>query len=187
MTVSDSIKPASQNAGAPAWLMPDEIGRLPGFARSRPALQKKWPCLQLEQRSEAACNDELANHALTLEGVLEVPPPLKAPGRAFALTSDYAKGQPEAFIYEPVFLILRPDGSIHLSLRPEWAQRVVDLGWATVHPFARYMAGAVPPQSLVIFAPLNDLECASVKDILNASYAYAHGRIGNEILPDTRW
>jgi hypothetical protein len=86
-----------------------------------------------------------------------------------------------------VWLIVRPEGSLHLTLRPEWAQKVVSKGWGTVHPFARYMAGAVPPQSLVIFAPRDSREFAVVTRIIEASHGYATGRIRNIALPDTRW
>ncbi|MGA7998086.1 MAG: hypothetical protein WCA28_24740 [Bradyrhizobium sp.] len=67
------------------------------------------------------------------------------------------------------------------------AQKVVSKGWGTVHPFARYMAGAVPPQNLVIFAPRDSREFAVVTRIIEASHGYATGRIGNIALPDTRW
>jgi hypothetical protein len=76
---------------------------------------------------------------------------------------------------------------MHLGLRPEWAQKVVNHGWATIHPFARYMAGAVPPQSLVVFSPQNRAEMAIAMRIAEAAHGYAVGRIGNVILPDSRW
>jgi hypothetical protein len=49
------------------------------------------------------------------------------------------------------------------------------------------MAGAVPPQSLVVFAPQNRAEMAIAMRIAKAAHGYAVGRIGDVILPDTRW
>lgn len=52
---------------------------------------------------------------------------------------------------------------------------------------ARYMAGAVPPQSLVVYAPRDGAELAVATRIAEAAQGYAMGRIGDLILPDTRW
>jgi hypothetical protein len=150
-------------------------------------LAPKWPCHQLEDISPEGYVDRLALRALGLEGVEEELPPMDVTGRAFALDSAHAKGQPESCIFASIWMILRPEGSLHLALRPEWAQKVVSKGWGTVHPFARYMAGAVPPQSLVIYAPRDPREFTVVARIIEAAHGYATGRIGNVVLPDTRW
>ena len=124
---------------------------------------------------------------MRLTGVVPADTPLGSPGLGFGLEADCARGQPEAFISAPCWVNLRPDGSMHLGLRPEWAQKVVNHGWATIHPFARYMAGAIPPQSLVVFAPQSRRELSVALRIAEAAHGYAMGRIGNVILPDTRW
>ena len=49
------------------------------------------------------------------------------------------------------------------------------------------MAGAVPPQSLVVYAPRDDRELGVVTHIAAAAHAYAIGRVGDIVLPDTRW
>lgn len=153
-----------------------------------PRLSPKWPCHQLEEAAPSVHVGRLASRALALAGVLEATPaPLDVAGRAFALDEDHAKGQPESYVFAPVWLIIRPEGSLHLTLRPEWAQKVVSKGWGAVHPFARYMAGAVPPQSLVVYAPRDPSEFAVVARILEAAHAYATGRIGAIALPDSRW
>ncbi|MFC5326249.1 luciferase domain-containing protein [Bradyrhizobium oligotrophicum] len=163
------------------------LRRLAARSGSAPRLAPTWPCRQLDDTSPAGYAAQLASSAGALTGVAEVPAPLNAIGRAFALDDAHAMGQPEAFIFAPIWLIVRPDGSLHLSLRPEWAQKVVAKGWGTVHPFARYMAGAVPPQSLVIYAPRDDDELAICRRIMNAAHCYATGRIGEVALPDSRW
>ncbi len=177
----------SRSRDVPVWSMAPPLRRMAWRRGRPPALAPKWPCHQLEDISPDDYADRLALCASTLEGVEEALPPLDARGRAFALDDAHAKGQPESYVFAPVWLIVRPEGSLHLTLRPEWAQKVVSKGWGTVHPFARYMAGAVPPQSLVIFAPRDSREFAVVARIIEASHGYATGRIGNIALPDTRW
>ena len=151
-----------------------------------PRLDPRWPCHQRDD----VCSEyagRLALHVLALPGVEEAEPPLNAAGRAFALDEAHGKGQPESYVFAPIWLIMRPEGSLHLTLRPQWAQKVVSKGWATVHPFARYMAGAVPPQSLVAYAPRSALEFAVVGRIVEAAHTYASGRFGSIALPDSRW
>lgn len=167
--------------------MPRGLRRMSARQGERPALDAAWPCLQRDQQSPEEIRSELSNFCLSLEGSDAAQPPFDAPGEAYALTRDLARGQPEAFLEEPVWANLRPDGALHLGLKPEWAQKVMDKGWATIHPFARYMAGAVPPQSLLIFAPRDARELATVKRIADAAHGYAMGRIEGVILPDTRW
>jgi len=171
----------------PIWSMAPALRRMARRQGDPPPLAQAWPCHQLADISPDDYADRLAVWASTLEGVEEAAPPLDATGRALALDGDHAKGQPESYVFAPVWLIVRPEGSLHLALRPEWAQKVVSKGWGTVHPFARYMAGAIPPQSLVIYAPRDSREFAVVTRIIEASHGYATGRIGNIALPDSRW
>jgi hypothetical protein len=141
----------------------------------------------MDQWAPEELRAELSAFCAGLEGSRRVEPPFEAPGEAFALGDGLARGQPEAFLMEPVWANLRPDGALHLGLKPEWAQKVMDKAWATIHPFARYMAGAVPPQSLLVFAPRSKRDFLTVKRIAEAAHGYAVGRIEGVILPDTRW
>ncbi len=172
------------DAGVP---LPPGLRRLARRPGERPRFEPKWPCRQLDQTASDALRRALVETILGLEGVSECPSPFDAPGSGYALGDDLAHGQPEAFIRGGCWLALQPTGAMHLSLRPDWAQKVVNHGWATVHPFARYMAGAVPPQSLVVYAPRDLAEAAVVGRIAAAAHAYAMGRVGDLVLPDTRW
>jgi len=183
MTVSVEGRPRP-TAGVP---IAPSLRRLARRGGERPRFAPKWPCPQLDQSSDESLHAALADAIASLPGVGTQPAPFGAPGIGFALDEDLARGQPEAFIGEGCFLALQPGGAMHLSLRPEWAQKVVNHGWATVHPFARYMAGAVPPQSLVVYAPRDRAELAVARRIAEAAHGYAMGRIGDLILPDTRW
>lgn len=170
-----------------AGLIAPGLRRLARRAGARPAIAPKWPCLQSSGMAEDALCAALDAAIAALPGVSRRAAPFGTPGTGFALDEELARGQPEAFVGDGCWICLRSDGAMHLSLRPEWAQKVVNYGWATVHPFARYMAGAVPPQSLVVYAPCDRAELAVAVRIAGAAHAYAMGRIGDVILPDTRW
>lgn len=167
--------------------MPPGLRRLTTRDGDRPHLATAWPCLQLNDAAPEDLRTELSDFCASLEGSQRAVAPFDAPGEGFALDRALARGQPEAFLAEPVWANLRSDGALHLGLKPEWAQKAMDRGWATIHPFARYMAGAVPPQSLLVFAPRTSAELAVVQRIAKAAYGYAVGRIDGVILPDTRW
>ena len=156
-----------RSRNVPIWGMAPGLRRMARRPGVPPPLAPKWPCNQLQDTSPSDYVGGLASRALGLEGINEGSPPLDVVGRAFALNEAHAKGQPESYIFAPIWLIIRPEGSLHLSLRPEWAQKVVSKGWGTVHPFVRYMAGAVPPQSLVIYAP---------REIERIRYRHANSR-----------
>ena len=178
---------ALDRASAPDWQMAPSLKRLARRPGERPMIAPKWPCLQLDQTAENGLGAGFEKAILALPGVLRCVPPHIAPGLGFALNEDLARGQPEAFLGDDCWMNLRSDGAMHLGLRPEWAQKVLDRGWATIHPFARYMAGAVPPQSLIVYAPRDASELAVTLRIATVAHGYAMGRIGDLILPDTRW
>jgi hypothetical protein len=103
------------------------------------------------------------------------------------LSGELARGQPEAFLAGREFARVREDGSTHVVLAPGWGQKVLDRGWATVHPLARYLAGAVPPGSLIVYAPRDGRDLRAVWRIVRAAHAFAVGRVDDVPLPDTRW
>jgi hypothetical protein len=113
---------------------------------------------------------------------------LSIPGAsALVLCERLAKGQPEAFIRGREFAIVRQDGSTHLNLSPAWGQKVLERGWATIHPLVRYLAGVLPPQSLVLYAPRDQKELVVAWKIFQAAYCFARGEIEGRPLPDSAW
>lgn len=183
MTVSADL-PRHAAVGVP---LPPGLQRLARRKGDRPQIAPKWPCPQLDQTANPELCQSLFDAIAALTGVLPCSAPWGAQGQGFALDEELARGQPEAFLGDGAWIALQPSGALHLSLRPDWAQKVVNHGWATVHPFARYMAGAVPPQSLLVYAPRDRAELAVALRIVAAAQAYAIGRVGATILPDTRW
>lgn len=167
--------------------LPPTLRRLPTRQGRFPSIDLCYPCLQREDYSPAEVRAQLLALAQTLGGVCCQPTTFSFVADAFVLEEAWARGKPEAFVRGREFAVVRLDGSVHLSLEPYWGQKVLRKGWATIHPLARYMAGAVPPQSLIVYAPRDEEELKTIWKIVQASYAFACGRVGDLILPDTAW
>jgi hypothetical protein len=166
---------------------PPSVRRLSRRAGPAPRIDRRYPCPQLEDTSPEPIRAALEERAGRLPAVAVEATRLSVPGRALVLDEELAKGKPEAFVSGREIAVLRPDGSVQLNLDPIWGQKVLDRGWATIHPLARYLAGALPPQSAIVYAPRDEAELAAVLKILEAAHCLAVGRIGDVVLPDTAW
>lgn len=167
--------------------LPPSLHRLLARQGLKPRVNLRYPCLQLEDCASAEVRAQLLELAKTLEGVCVQQTTFSLTGDALVLEEERAKGKPEAFVREREFAIIREEGSVHLNLDPGWGQKVLHKGWASIHPLALYMAGAVPPQSLILYAPRNEKELKTIWKIIQAAYSFACGRVGDLILPDTAW
>jgi hypothetical protein len=167
--------------------LPPTLRRLLSRQGRQPSVDLHYPCLQLEDCAPAPLRVRLLALAGTLEGVSVRQTGFSLTGDALVLEEALAKGKPEAFVREREFAIVREEGSVHLTLDPGWGQKVLQKGWAGIHPLARYMAGAIPPQSLILYAPRNEKELKTIWKIIQASYSFSCGRVGDLILPDTAW
>lgn len=170
--------------------LPPSLRRLGRREGDRPRIDPKFPCLQLEQTSPPELVEALIAATARMPHVRPVRTAfldLAVPGTALVLEEEVAKGQPEAFIAGTAFAVVRPEGSVELRLRPEWAERALVRGWLTVHPLVRYMAGALPPQSVIVYAPRDAREMRVALRLIDAARCYAEGRIGEMPLPDSRW
>ncbi len=167
--------------------LPPTLRRLPARQGPRPGVDRRYPCLQFEEEAPATLRKSLLERAGTLEGVCVQPTEFSISGDALVLEEALARGKPEAFVRGREFAIMREEGSVHLTLDPSWGQKVLTKRWAMIHPLALYMAGAVPPQSLILYAPRSERELEMVWKIIQAAYSFACGRVGDLILPDTAW
>lgn len=168
--------------------LPPSLEGLSSRRGKPPHVDAHYPCPQTEESSPSAIYEALVKRARTLVGVTIRPTELSVPGGlALALDSSLAKGQPEAFIIGREFAVVREDGSIHLMLPPAWGQEVINKGWATIHPLARYMAGAIPPQTLILYAPRDETELQTILKVLDAAYWFARGEVEGRPLPDSAW
>jgi len=174
---------------SPRIPLPSALRHLPRRRGPAPSIAVRYPCLQVEQMSpleiRRALIDKVCFPGVTLVPVGELG--LDMPAVALVLSEELAQGQPEAFFRGRAFALVRLDGSIELRLPPEWARPVLRRGWGTIHPLARYLAGAVPPQSFIIYAPRTLEEVRAVTKIVAASYWYARGEVAGTPLPGSAW
>jgi hypothetical protein len=161
------------------------LARMPRRLGPRPQIAARHPSLQLDQPAPDRIRARLLELAVTLEGVSVAS--LREEGVSLALAPALAGGQPEAFLSGREFAVVRTDGSVHLVLAPGWGQKVMDRGWAAIHPLARYMAGAVTPGTLIVYAPRDSGDLRVVWRLVQAAYVFAVGRVGGMALPDSRW
>ena len=167
--------------------LPPTLRRLLPRQGKRPQVDIRYPCLQLEDIAPPYIHQLLLKWTKSLDGVETRPTELNVPGLALVLNASLARGQPEAFIRGYEFAIIRQEGSVHLTLRPEWGQEVLDKRWATIHPLVRYMAGALPPQNMIVYAPRDEKELQVIWKIIQAAYAFARGEVDGQPLPDSAW
>lgn len=84
----------------------------------------------------------------------------RADGRAFLLGTEFAHIHAE------------DDGSLHAILPEPLRTAAIAAGWAEPHPFAGQPT--VSPDTVMIYAPRDDTECAVVADLVRASWRNAH-------------
>lgn len=155
---------------------------------NKPKVDSKYPCPQLEDNSSVEIYNELMNRVKKLPNVTIGPTSLEsAAGEALILDEDVAKGQPEAFLRNQEFAIIREDGSTFCMLPPTWGQEAMNTGWARIHPLVIYMAGALPPQSMILYAPRNHEDLDTIIKLIEASRFFAYGKVEGIPLPDTMW
>ncbi|WP_218917963.1 luciferase domain-containing protein [Kyrpidia tusciae] len=157
--------------------LPPMLRELPPRPGRPPRIDVRYPCLQQEDVSPPNLREELLRRAAGLTGVEIRPTELSVPAMALVLDESLAEGQPEAFIRGREFALIRTDGSVHVPLMPEWGEPVLQKGWACIHPLVRYMAGVLPPQNLIAYAPRDERELETVWNIVQAGYCYARGWI----------
>jgi hypothetical protein len=165
--------------------LPPPLARLPSRPGPRPVVAPRHPSPQVDQTAPAGVRARLLELAATLDGVTVGP--RGEDGDPLSLAAGLARGQPEAFLSGREFAVVRDDGSVHLTLAPGWGQKVLDRGWATILPVARYMAGAVGPGRLVVYAPRDATDLRTTWRILQAAHVFAIGRVGRTPLPDSAW
>ncbi|GBD08326.1 hypothetical protein HRbin22_00560 [Candidatus Thermoflexus japonica] len=154
----------------------DRLEDLPTRVGERPLTRQPMPHQQLTQNAPPALQEALFERARALPGVRVAPSRVSVPGaRAFYLEPEWARGPSEAFILGHEFAHLHPpyDGSLHLTLPPEQAERVVERGWGEFHPLVAQ--GALPPTYVMVYGPRDETELEVVWRIFRASYAFARG------------
>jgi hypothetical protein len=96
---------------------------------------------------------------------------------ALCLPDDFAGGPRDAFFDDHEFCLLHPlpEAGIHLTLPCAVRDRVVELGWAELHPGAR--AGITPATLVMLYAPRNGVELEIVSHLIWTSSQFAKGAL----------
>jgi hypothetical protein len=113
--------------------------------------------------------EALFARAAALEDVTVAPSGISVPGaRAFWLRPAAARGPREAFQVGTEFAHIHPahDGSLHMKLPPDLAEKVYQQGWGVPHP-----RSGTP----LVFGPRDEAELEVVWQLLLRSYEWAHG------------
>jgi hypothetical protein len=91
---------------------------------------------------------------------------LRAPG----------KGTPNTKALGEIGHIHPSDGSMHITLSPSDAKKVMEAGWGELHTLAGD-GGPLPDTYLMIYSPRNKEELAVVEEILKAAVKYHAGNL----------
>jgi hypothetical protein len=157
----------------------NEIQNLPSRRGPAPRMTPHNPQEQIEQfPSDWGLIEQLAAHAFRLDRVVERPTQIAPPGsRALTLDDHDATLDRHAFMIDLEFAHIHnpPIGSMHLTLPKELRDAAMGRGWALRHPLA--ITGIVSPDVVFVFAPRDAAELAAAKLLLEASHAYARGRL----------
>ena len=160
------------------WPMSSALNRatsLPARSGPRPQTGPSMPHQQLNDNAPAEIQEKLFERARSLSGVRVGPSRVSVPGARAFFMEDTSKARPEAFMIDSEFAHLHPshDGSLHLVLPAEVANKVIDKGWGEIHPMARGGGHSAVP--LMVYGLRNDEELEVVWLILRASFEFAGG------------
>jgi hypothetical protein len=87
---------------------------------------------------------------------------------------DPDKGNPNTRAQGEIGHIHPSDGSMHMTLSPSDAKRVIEAGWGELHPLAEEN-GRLPATYMMIYAPRDTEEAAIALQVLRAAVKYAAG------------
>jgi hypothetical protein len=150
---------------------------LPPREGRRPRVYPEPPHSQLDQTPSQQMHERLAERLFALEAIVERPSMVSVPGaRALVVAPGASQGPRDAFMVGAEFAHVHPphDGSLHVAVRPEDVEEVLEKGWGEPHPMA--MRGYIPGNVLMIYAPRDEQELEVVMHIVEASRARALGQ-----------
>jgi hypothetical protein len=152
--------------------LPDNF---PARRGARPATTRVNPHTQLDQNAPVEMQDALREHALSLPGIRGGPSNVSVPGAvAFFLDAPpQPSSLPDLFGGEWGHIHPHYDGSLHVNLPTEDAERLIELGWVEYHTVVEQ--GLVPPIVVMLYGPRDQEELAVAKAIVEMAYLAAGG------------
>jgi phospholipase/carboxylesterase len=150
---------------------------LPQRRGERPRTTDEIPHSQVDQQpADRSLTDAVIDEARTWPHVHEGESGISVEGaRALVLDRTAAAGPADAFMVGTEFCHGHAQGdySFHAALPAELAAAAEQAGWAEPHFLAA--TGQVPPTVVMIYAPRDETERATVLELVRSSYHYALG------------
>lgn len=143
---------------------------LPTRGGARPATTPTNPHTQLDQIAPVALQDRLRDHALSLPGVRPGVSQVSVPGTVvfFLHESTEPTSMPNMFGGEWGHIHPHYDGSLHLNVPTELAERLIAAGWAEYHSLAA--RGMIPPLVVMLYGPRDEAELAFCMSAVEEAY-----------------
>ncbi len=147
---------------------------LPERTSPRPETTDGVPHTQFGVQIDAELASLLLERVAQFPGVTLGPTRISLPGAVgFQLDRDMVLSQPGSIVAGFEFAHMHPDGSLHASLDPTLAQRAIDAGWATAHPWANQRPGW--SGFVMIHTPTTPEELDVVINLVEGSYTFITG------------
>ena len=118
---------------------------------------------ELTRQASALPGVKLANTGNSLAGAI-----------GFRLNHDAVVANPSSLLPGREFAHLHSDGSLHLFLDPQLAERVIEAGWGTYHPWAGQNPGW--DGFVMLYTPTSNSETETVARLVEASYGFVTGK-----------
>ena len=143
---------------------------LPVRRGPRPKATTTNPHTQLDQIAPVELQDRLRDHALALPGVRPGPSQVSVPGAvAFYLDEPVEESRvPKLFGGEWGHIHPHYDGSLHLNVPTEFAEKLIEAGWAEYHSLVP--RGQIPPLVVMLYGPRDEDELAVCSAIVEEAY-----------------
>lgn len=150
------------------------LGDLPVRRGARPATTPSNPHTQLEQIAPSELQDRARDHALSLPGVRRGLSRVSVPGAvAFYLDSPVAEPAIPAILGgEWGHIHPATDGSLHLNVPTDVAEKLIAAGWAEYHSLV-----GKGPIVIMVYGPRDEDEFAVIKFAIDQSYLAAGGSL----------
>lgn len=147
---------------------------LPERTTPRPETTNGVPHVQIGVQIDAELASLLLERVAQFPGVTLGPTRISLPGAVgFQLDRDMVLSQPGSIVGGFEFAHMHPDGSLHASLDPTLAQRAIEAGWATAHPWANQRPGW--SGFVMIYTPTTPEELDVVINLVEGSYTFITG------------
>jgi hypothetical protein len=152
-----------------------ESGNIPVRSGPVPLTTNGVPHVQIGVTPVPELSVEFLRRVAKLPGVEIRDTVVSLPGaKGFWITQEVSLARPDVIVGGREFGHMHPDGSLHASLSPEFAVKVVKAGWAIAHPWAKKREGW--EGFVMIYTPGSKTELEVVLQLVLESYGFVTGQ-----------